>query len=129
MESAAPAQSNVESMRTPASRRRFQCRREIAPIRVADREMVKPSRLRGGRLTAPAAPSVEAQMMVVVAEGEESSPLMRVLQRHSDKVTVEADRSLQVRDLQVNMADLGDGFAVTLHRPEAYKRYAKRGSA
>jgi hypothetical protein len=33
-------------------------------------------------------------MMVVVAEGEESGPLMRVLHRHSDKVTVEADRSL-----------------------------------
>jgi uncharacterized protein (DUF2461 family) len=56
-------------------------------------------------------------MMVVVAEGEESSPLMRVLQRHSDKVTVEANRPLQVRDLQVNMADVGDGFAATLHSP------------
>jgi hypothetical protein len=33
-------------------------------------------------------------MVVVVAEGEESSPLVPVLQRHSDKVTVEADRSL-----------------------------------
>jgi hypothetical protein len=99
----------------------FQCRREIAPIRVADREVVKPSRLRGGWLTAPATPSVEAQMMVVGAEGEESSPLVPVLQRHSDKVTIEADRSLKVRDLEVNMADVGDGFAARLHRPEAYK--------
>jgi hypothetical protein len=72
----------------------FQCRREIAPIRVADREVVKASRLWGGRPSAPTAPSVEAEVMVVVAEGEESSPLVRVLQRHSDKVTVEADRSL-----------------------------------
>jgi hypothetical protein len=40
---------------------------------------------------------------------------MPVLQRHSDEVKVEADRLLQVRDLQVDMADVGDGFAATLH--------------
>jgi len=52
----------------------FQGCREIAPIRVADREVVEASRLWGGRPTAPAAPSVEAEMVVVVAEGEESTP-------------------------------------------------------
>jgi hypothetical protein len=58
----------------PSVEKAFQCRREIAPIRVADREVVKPGRLRGGRPTAPTAPSVEAEVMVVVAEGEKGSP-------------------------------------------------------
>ena len=61
-------------------------------------------------------------MMVVVAEGEESSTLMPVLQRHADKVAVEADRSLQVGDLQVDMANVSNGFVGALHSPEAYKR-------
>jgi hypothetical protein len=52
----------------------FQGRCELAPIGVADREVVKPSRLGGGWFPAATAPSVEAEMMVVVAEGEESSP-------------------------------------------------------
>jgi hypothetical protein len=53
--------------------------------------------------------------VVVVPETEEGSTLNPVLQRHADEVTVEADRTLQIRDPQVKVTDVGDGFASLMH--------------
>src|SRR4029077_8901352 len=67
------------------------------------------------RVAALALPGVERQVMVVAPEGEEGCTVDDVLDLHAQQVSVEADGSLEIGDLQMNVADVGYGRVAGLH--------------
>ena len=81
---------------------------ERGPVGIEDRE-VEETRVAGRRRRAAAAlPRVQADVVVIVARGDEgrvlAHPLLQLEAEHAD---VEVERALDVRHLQVDVADVG----------------------
>src|SRR5439155_20744136 len=80
---------------------------ERSPVRVADRDVVEPRRPGRRRRSAPRLPGVEAEVMVIAAGRDERSLVAHAL-RHveTENVAIEGERPVDVRDLEVDVADV-----------------------
>ena len=80
--------------------------RELPPIGIEDGDMVQPGVARRRRRAAAALPGVQADVMVV-ARRPRGTPLAfrSAGQRKPEHVTVERNGALEIRDLQMDVAD------------------------
>jgi hypothetical protein len=53
--------------------------------------------------------------MVVAPEGEEDSPIHGILDLHAQQVSIKADRSIQIGDLQMHVTDVSHSLTHGLH--------------
>ena len=84
---------------------------KLLAVGIADGGVVEPGRAGRGRTAAAALPGIQADVVVVVAGGDErgliAHPLLQLEAEHAD---VEAERTLDVGHLQANVADVDAGI-------------------
>src|ERR1051325_8412765 len=90
--------------------------REIPPGGIANGDVVEPGMARRRRLGAAALPGIEAEMVVIVAGGDERGavPVTRD-EVESEHAAVEPDGAVEIAHLEVNVSDVrpgGDAIAV-----------------
>src|SRR5688572_9802476 len=79
--------------------------------RVEDGEVVEPGGARGRRRAALALPGIEPDMVMIVAGGAEGRARPIALRQfEAEHVAVEGNRPVDIRDLEVDMADPRPGI-------------------
>src|SRR4051794_36155988 len=90
--------------------------RQSAPARVADRGVIEPGRAGRRRAPAKALERVQPDVVVVAARGQEGQLITDAAgDAEAEHVAVEGERAVEVRHLQVHMADLGAGIDRRVH--------------
>src|SRR5207247_10666435 len=83
---------------------------EVGRRRIVDSKVVQARAAAGGGRPVLALPGVEADVVVVAAGGEEGCALEVEEQVEAQVVAIEADSSVQVGDLEVDVSDAGLGW-------------------
>lgn len=79
--------------------------REQSPCRIKDRGVIEAGGARRRRLSAEAFPGVDREMMVIVAGGHEHGAVALARHLEAQDIPIEAKRALEIRHLQMDMAD------------------------
>src|SRR5665811_2009782 len=85
-----------------------QCQRQVEARRKENRQMIQPGRSSRRRVTTGAVPGVKPDVVMVATRGKKrglrTHPLHEV---ESEHVTIKADGSLEIGNLEVNVTDAG----------------------
>lgn len=83
---------------------------QILALRVEDGRVEEAGGARGGWTAAEAFPGVQADVMMIAARRDEGRLRAEALhQREAEHAAIERQRTLQIRDLEMDMADAGSG--------------------
>src|SRR3954462_1102897 len=84
--------------------------RQRRPRRIEDRGVIEPGRARRWRRAAFALPGVEPDVVVIAAGRDEGRAGAHALhQLETEHAAIEAERAIEIGDLEVNVADPGAG--------------------